>query len=142
MIFITGASGFIGKYLVQKLADSKEKMICLVLPQEKGSEADKFLKKHCKVEYGDVINKDVVDKVFSKYKFDKVIHLAAVIKTPNKKIQYKVNTLATKYVVENCEKHKVKKLLFLSTDFVLYPYKNIYRDTKTIGREKLLKKVT
>ena len=139
MLFITGATGFIGHYFVRLLNKNNIKFCCLVKPSEKNSENDKFLRSNnAIVEYGNIFDKKVLNKVFSKYKFDKVVHLAAIIRSDRLDDFNEVNVVGTRLLVENCEEFKINKLIFLSTDFVLYPYKNTYRDTKLEG-ENIIK---
>jgi len=139
MLFITGATGFIGKYLIRYLNKYNEQFCCLVKPSEKDSSNDKFLiDNNAIIEYGDIFDENKVKEIFSKYKFDNVIHLAAIIRSDRIEDFNEVNVIGTKVIVENCERFKINKLIFLSTDFVLYPYRNTYRDTK-LDAENILK---
>ena len=137
MILITGATGFIGRHLIRALLKHGEKLVCFVKATENGG----FLKKWgAHVVYGDVTSKNSVEQAFEFFpKIKEVIHLAALIKSTESKEQYQQNVVGTKNVVEAAVKHKVKKFIFTSTDFILYPASNPYRDSK-LAAEKILKR--
>ena len=144
MLLITGASGFVGRYLlrtlIQKHKYKPSQILAYLYDKEKETDSEKFLKEQkVKIEYGDITKQEDIKKLFKKYKFKEVIHLAAMIKSESVKPFVDVNIHGTKYIVEASEKAKVKKFIFTSTDFVLYKTRNIYRDTK-LEAENIVKK--
>ncbi|MDO8661109.1 MAG: NAD-dependent epimerase/dehydratase family protein [Candidatus Woesearchaeota archaeon] len=136
MILITGATGFIGKYLVRQLLNKKEEVVCFVRATENGS----FLKQlGAKIIYGDITSKNSVEQAFEFFpNISEIIHLAALIKSTDPKEYQQMNVVGTKNVVEVAQEHNIKKIMFLSTDFVIYPGSNPYRDTK-LEAENILK---
>jgi len=115
-LLITGATGFIGSHLVQKLVD-KYQVIALVPSSDIGI---RFLPKDVSVEYGSLEDFDLVKRILFKYEPKIIIHLAAItpvryaFETPG--IYQKINYLATLNLVETAIKIKnFEKFIFAST---------------------------
>ena len=103
-VLITGAGGFIGSRLVQKLSDCNSQVFSLVRNKEKTNHQS------------NVILADIADKNLKipDEKFDTVYHLASL--TPhekNKKKLEQVNYQGTKNLFE-AVKHKTKKIVYVS----------------------------
>lgn len=104
----------------------------------------------------DITNKKKIFNFFFKYKFNIIIHCAALSNMEkceiNKKKAYKINVDGTKNLVEACKKfNKNLKFIFLSSDAV-YPCKkgnykenhklksyNYYGKTKILAEDKVKK---
>jgi len=105
---VTGSTGFIGSSLVKRLVEEGYNVRGLVHktpPQYK----DK------KVEYvhGDITDFDSIKSWFKNVDF--VFHCAALVKDyGSKEIINKVNIIGTKRIVEACEKHNIKRFIYLS----------------------------
>lgn len=110
MYLITGASGFIGRYLVKRMQGKGEKLRLLV----RSNKIDNF-KKDASTEFftGDLVKPETLIKATKD--IDVVIHLAAISYTLNKKLYSQVNTQGTKNLVRACEKNKVKRIIYIST---------------------------
>ena len=71
---------------------------------------------------GDIRNKNRVSKWISNKSLDAIIHLAAIVPikivNKNKKKAYQVNYLATKNLVDEVKKNKIKWFFFASTSHV------------------------
>lgn len=72
-ILITGGAGFIGRTLQEKLCKSGNKVV--LLDKRKPFKADSNLVTYIQI---DVCDQEGVQSVFSKHKFDGIVHLAAV----------------------------------------------------------------
>lgn len=114
-ILVTGADGFIGAWLCNRLVKEKTQIIALTL---KGSILHPLLekiKKKVEIVEGDITDKKSIEAAFTQ-KIDCCIHLAAIADTKNisDKI-YKVNADGTKNVLEMCAKNKIRNFIFSST---------------------------
>ncbi len=140
MLFVTGITGFIGKYLIKRLLSDGHKLTCFV--KDDDAAGISFLKDFdVEVIHGDIRDAKSVRAAFDKCTgIQAVIHLAAIIKPgPGGDKEFiDVNVNGTTYVVQECEKRGIKRLVFYSTDFVIYDYHNIYGDSKA-DAEKVLK---
>jgi len=129
-VLVTGANGFVGINLVKQLSKSNYEIISLV----KNDKNLKLISGISKVVHGDISDKNSLEKIFRENKICYVIHLAAIIRTRDFPVTYQTNVIGTKNIVELCKKYKIHKLLFLSTDFVMYKtVKNYYQMTKKLA---------
>jgi UDP-glucuronate 4-epimerase len=129
-ILITGAAGFIGFHVAKNLLAKKKK---LILVDNLNKYYDQKLKKK-RIKELRRIDKNVIFKkqdisnykkllqIFSTYKIDKVINLAAQagvrysIKKPE--VYFKTNLLGFFNILECIKKFKIKKLVYASTSSV------------------------
>lgn len=119
-ILITGGAGFIGSHLTDALINQGHRVIVI----------DDFSTgniNNCSLKTNLVIQKNItrpLDDLFEKEKFDYVFHLAAQInlrhsiKEPQQ--DARANIMGSLNIMENCVKHKVKKLIFSSTGGAIY----------------------
>lgn len=112
-ILITGASGFIGEYLVSKFKKDY-KVIGIDTKILKENQCDYF--------YAiDITDEEAMDKVFEKHPIDYVIHTAAqkslIECEKNKELAYSVNYLAT-IALHKLSKKVKAKFVFISSDQV------------------------
>jgi len=115
-IAITGANGFIGSLLINKLLNSEWKATALV---RHGSNLD-LLPKKADVVYVDYNNiEDLETKLQG---FDLIIHNAALTKAPNWKTFKSINVDFTARMVELANRiDSVKQFIFISTQAVVGP---------------------
>ena len=131
---VTGASGFIGGSLVNRLVKEKHNVRALIHT----SKSKEVIKK---VEYfnGDITN---IDTLFDAVKnIDVVFHCAAYVKDYGpKKNFYKINYEGTKNIVKACEKEKILRFIFLS--HIIYETKSnsYYSKTKELAENYLINK--
>jgi len=125
MILITGASGFIGDALLNSI---KGKVRVVSRRKHKFGKNVELLS-------GDITDKDFVSRAVKGV--NKIIHMASII-NPNDEDIFKVNIDATKYLVEEAVKNKVKKFVYLSSENVGEENKDNYATTKTEA-EKIVK---
>ncbi|MFH0831795.1 MAG: NAD(P)-dependent oxidoreductase [archaeon] len=134
-IFVTGATGFIGKHLVNELISQKMNVVCLIRKKEQASifrksESLKFL-------IGEIKDTERISKQLRQG--DIVVHLANISDGLNYEDFYKVNVKGTKNLVLLCEKIKIKKFIFLSSTVVLGNFNSPYTETKRLA-EDIVKK--
>jgi len=125
---ITGCSGFIGFHIVQNLIKKKNLVIGIDNLNKyydfklKNDRLKKLKNKNFKFYKFDLSNKKKLRKIFEKYKFDYIIHLAAQagvrysMKNPFTYINS--NIRATTNLLENCKNYKPKKILLASSSSV------------------------
>ncbi|MEA3553068.1 MAG: nucleoside-diphosphate sugar epimerase/dehydratase [Campylobacterota bacterium] len=136
-ILVTGAGGSIGSEIVRQCIIFKAKKLILLdhsefnlyqIEQEiSGINIIPIMQS--------VVNLDDLDKTFSTYKPDIVIHAAAYKHVPlveaNISEAIRNNIIGTKNVIDISIKHKVKKLVLISTDKAVRPT-NVMGTTKRI----------
>ncbi len=129
-ILITGAAGFIGYHLTNKLIKTKHKIFGIdnlnnyySVKLKKDRVKDLTNQKRQFIFYkNDICNKEFVNKIFKKNKFDIVINLAAQagvrysINNPESYI--KRNIIGYFNILEACRFNKVKHLIYASTSSV------------------------
>jgi nucleoside-diphosphate-sugar epimerase len=132
-ILITGAAGYVGSALIEKLVQSNFKIIAV----------DTFW-------FGDFIkNHNNIKKIkldIRNYKniplkdIDYVIHLASIANDPcsdlNPKLSWEVIALATMKLIEECIKYKVKKFIYASSGSV-YGLKKEQKVTEELALEPI-----
>lgn len=132
---VTGAAGFIGSALVQRLVSENHQvrgMLHYTQPI--------FFNSNIEYVTGDIIDKKFITEALNK--IDIVFHCAALVKDyGSKKEFYQTNIEGTKNLVAACEEHSVKRFVFLS--HIRYESESwgaVYRITKQKAEEYLLKK--
>ena len=109
MILITGATGFVGRNLLEKL--SKRPIRCLV--KDKSS-----LGKNIEIVRGNLTDLKSLDEATKNISI--VIHLAAIIKSKNKEEFKKINAEGTRNLVNASKKNGVKKFIYISSSDVIF----------------------
>lgn len=114
---VTGATGFIGSHLVQKLEDQDFDLISIVSPADIGT---KTFPKNSVIEFADLTDYDKVKSIVLKHRPDILVHLGAV--TPVRfsfelpEIYQQVNHFATVNLVHSALKiENFEKFIFAST---------------------------
>jgi UDP-glucuronate 4-epimerase len=135
-ILVTGGAGFIGSHLVGRLLKEGYEVICLdnfndyYNPQVKRDNIKPYLReKRFDLIEADIRDKDTLKKIFEKYKFQKVIHLAAQagvrlsLKQPNLYVDVNVN--GTLNLLELSKEYKIANFVFGSSSSVYGATKEI-----------------
>lgn len=113
--FITGATGFIGTHLANRLAQTKHKMSCLVRAT---SQVDLLKELGAELIEGDVTNKTSIIKGMSGC--DWVVHLANIYSfwEPDQRLYRKVNVEGTQNIMECALETGVTKVIHISTALI------------------------
>lgn len=107
-ILITGASGFIGSFLVKAL---KNKHKVRVLIRDKLGEIEGT--KGIEIAKGNLTDTESLEKATKN--IDIVIHCAALHKKVNYKHLHNANVTGTENLLRACEKNRIKKFIYLSS---------------------------
>ena len=137
IILITGSSGTIGGELLKLSKIYKAKKIIAVDHNEFGQY--KILEKNYKnvdTYVSSILDKNMINYIFKKYKIDIVIHAAAYkhVHLSEKSISSTIlnNVMGTKNMVDLSIKNKVPKFVLISTDKAVNPT-NVMGATKSIA---------
>ena len=121
-VFVTGASGLLGSWLVRRLLKSGADVVCLVCDWVPQSELVRgALLDRVKVVRGDVRDQESVERALGEYEIDTVIHLAAQtivgIANRNPISTFESNVAGTWTLLEACRRSPlVKQVVVASSD--------------------------
>jgi UDP-glucuronate 4-epimerase len=128
-ILITGGAGFIGSHLCECLLSKHHQIYCLdnfdnfYDPQAKRSNIQNIVSHpNFQIFQTDITDYSALEKIFLKYTFDIVIHLAAMagvrpsIEKPQ--LYTSVNINGTQNLLELCRLYNIKKFIFASSSSV------------------------
>ena len=120
--FVTGGTGLVGGWLVQRLLEAGADVVCLVrdwVPQSEMVRLSLF--DRVKTVRGDVRDQSLLERVLGEYEIDTVIHLAAqtivTIANRNPISTFESNIGGTWSLLEACRRSpKVKQVVVASSD--------------------------
>ncbi len=120
--FVTGGTGLVGNWLVQRLVAAGADVVCLVrdwVPQSELVRSGSL--ERTKVVRGDVRDREVIERTLGEYEIDTVIHLAAqtivTIANRNPVSTFETNILGTWNLLEACRRSpQVKQVVVASSD--------------------------
>ena len=127
---VTGGAGFIGSHLCERLIKDNHRVICidnfndfLYDPRLKEDNISEF-KKHPNFTLikGDILDNKLLDKIFSKYKIQRIVHLAALagvrssLLSPTKYVDNDIK--GTVNLLEKAKDYKIKQFIFASSSSV------------------------
>ena len=128
-ILVTGSAGFIGAFLVKRLLETTDDLIVgldNLNPYYDVSLKEERLRLTKNDKYifikGDLVNRELIDKLFDEYKFDIVVNLAAQggvrysINNPDAYINS--NIIGFYNILEACRHHPVEHLVYASSSSV------------------------
>lgn len=128
-VLVTGGAGFIGSHLVERLLKEGYDVMCLdnfneyYNPELKRNNIKPFLtEKNFKLVEADIMDKAALKKIFERFKFNKVIHLAAQpgvrlsLKKPSLYID--INVKGTLNLLELSKEYRIKSFIFGSSSSV------------------------
>lgn len=117
LFLVTGAAGFLGSNICAQLIERGDKVRAFVL---EGDKAARFIPEEVEIVYGDLCDKDSLQKFFSVEDGIETIciHVASVV-TVNpyyKKLVLDVNVGGTENIIDICLEHKeCKKMVYVSS---------------------------
>lgn len=130
-ILVTGGAGSIGSELVRQIADLKPcKLIALDNAESSLHDVDMYLKKNfpdldCQVYLADITNKDRMEGIFAKYRFDMVYHAAAYKHVPmierHPREGIRANIMGTRILADLATKYGCERFVMISTDKAVNP---------------------
>ena len=123
-VFVTGISGFVGSHLAKKLLERGYEVIGLTRDHNTEQALYKLgIENDVVLIHGDLTDKDLLKRVLSQYKIERVFHLAGVtvvssaLRVPDE--AFRVNCYGTARLLEACrEVGGIKAILATSTDKV------------------------
>ena len=111
---VTGASGHLGSTLVSKLKEEKNRIRALVLPGE-----EKYVDNDVEICIGNLTDPESLEKFFDLSADQEAIlfHCAGIVTVSSKQspIVYKVNVEGTENILKQALKHKIKKMVYVSS---------------------------
>lgn len=123
-VLVTGGAGFIGRWVVAKLLEDGHQVLIIDNLSNGRKENLEDLKddpNFIGLVVGDVENVPLLEKIFSKYKFDLCYHLAAKINVQESidhpRETFESDVIGTFNLLEQCKEHHVK-MVFMSTCMV------------------------
>ena len=133
MILITGATGFLGRNLLSRLAASRNDIVCLLRETSKNNIA--VLAGNAQFVCGDLRNKESLLTVTKNA--EAVINLAAAT-SGDKKALYETNVTGIKNLVAACEKNKIRKLIHISSSAAAKRTRDDYGESKRRSDEIII----
>ena len=120
--FVTGGTGLVGSWLVQRLINAGADVVCLIrdwIPQSEF--VRKGMIERVKVVRGDIRDRDILERALGEFEIDTVIHLAAqtivTIANRNPISTFESNIAGTWNLLEACRRSpKVKQIVVASSD--------------------------
>ena len=107
-VFLTGATGFLGRFVAKALASQGHELFCLVRDQKK---AQKVLGDMATLVFGSLEDKNSYREALSVC--DAVVHVAGLVKARSRDDFFKINAEATKSLVEQTKDGK--RFIYISS---------------------------
>ena len=113
---VTGAAGFLGSNICRLLSARGEPVRALIL---NGDPAEKYIPKGIEIVHGDLLDTASLERFFAAGKDDElyVIHCASIVwvKVETNPKVHAVNVEGTANIIDQCVKHRIKKLIYISS---------------------------
>jgi nucleoside-diphosphate-sugar epimerase len=111
-ILVTGATGFVGRHLANRLVDEGKSVVCLV---RKSSETEFLKNLGIKLVYGDLLDKNSLKKILRDSKIGVLYHLAGLVYSSSAHNFFKVNVEGTRNLLESLFPQSLEKFIYLSS---------------------------
>lgn len=121
-VLVTGATGFLGGWLTQRLVNAGADVVCLVrdwVPQCRLNQSD--IEAHVHVVRGQIEDQALLERVLGEYEIDTVFHLAAQtlvqVANRNPMSTFESNICGTYKLLEACRRSpRVSRIVLASSD--------------------------
>jgi nucleoside-diphosphate-sugar epimerase len=140
-ILITGATGFIGKRLLERLLAKGHDVVCLV---RKTSKIDFLKNRETPLITCDITDAGQVERAFGQARPEYVFHCAASVESKDEEELYKTNGIGTRNICSACYKYGVERLIYVSSVAVISGNPRVplvdalpYKATNGYGRSKI-----
>src|SRR6266545_1004686 len=136
-VFVTGATGLVGGWLVRRLLDAGADLVCLVRDWVPQSElVRQGLLEQVKVVRGDVGDASLLERTLGEYEIDTIIHLAAQtivgIANRNPVSTFETNIAGTWALLEACRRSPtVRQIVIASSDKAYGDHEHLPYDEET-----------
>ena len=115
-ILLTGATGFLGKYVIKELENEDVKIIAIGRREKIGNKLNSDKTSFYRVDFSKI---EELEKLFTNHKIDKVIHAGALSSAWGKwEDFYDSNVLGTENIAKMCLKYNIKRLIYISSPSV------------------------
>jgi len=117
-IFITGATGFIGSHVAEKLLNETDYKLVAPVRKTTARKNKAYLAKRGVILFeGNFYDENLIETIFAKYPIHSVIHLAALRGggAGSRKAFYKINVQGTENLIQKSIQHRVNRFLFCSS---------------------------
>lgn len=112
-VLVTGATGFLGKYVIDVLIENSYEVIAIGRNEKRGKELQNESCTFYKIDFSE---KEELEKIFKKEKIQYVIHCGALSSAWGRwEDFYSANVVGTQNVVEMCQKYSIKRLVHISS---------------------------
>lgn len=111
-ILVTGATGFIGQRLVERLLETGHNVTCLV---RETSRRERLEELGVSLKFADISSPEEVLEVFEELHPEVVFHCAARVWSNDKEKLMRDNALGTRNICRGCMESGVKRLVYLSS---------------------------
>ncbi|MCZ6491587.1 MAG: NAD-dependent epimerase/dehydratase family protein [Acidobacteria bacterium] len=123
-LFITGASGFVGRNLLRRIDPAKYKDIFVLIRSESKLAPSLLKQRNVRLVRGDLFECSLYAPYLASA--DCVIHLAAVTGKASPQQYFRVNVEGTRTLLEQCRRAGVQRFLHVSSIAVKFPNKARY----------------
>ncbi len=127
-VFVTGASGFVGRYLIPELIKLNYEVTIFV---RENSFLDNVKDLPIQIRKGDILNKQELEAALPKEAV--VVHLAALLRNATYGEYYDIHVEGTKNLIAACKEKGIKRIIAISTTSTLAQKRTPYGETKKIA---------
>jgi NADH dehydrogenase len=109
-ILVTGANGFVGKYMVRELLSRDYEVVCFIQP---GTSEEPLSGLDIELKWGDLRDKDSLIPAVAGAQA--VIHLAAAVAVPDPRTNFEVNVTGVQHLMDVCKLNDVERVIAYSS---------------------------
>ncbi|SHK24367.1 SDR family oxidoreductase [Thermocrinis minervae] len=136
-VIVTGATGFVGRYIVRKLLEDSHEVALLVRNKEK---AQRIFGERVKVYQVNFESRESLRQAFESFRPEGVVHLIGILTESRRKgITFKkVHYLYSKLLYEVCREFQVKRVVHMSSLGTHPRAPSDYHQTKYMAEQELI----